>query len=110
MKTKLLLAALVAMAVSSPVSAAYVIGSADCGQWVNRNGGKIPPTWEGLITERWLTGFLSGLNQGDSQNRNSLKKVSAEQIFLWMDNYCKANPLKNVAYGAEDLMDELRKK
>jgi hypothetical protein len=52
---------------------------------------------------------MTGLNLGDEKERDSLQKVSAQQIFLWMDNYCKANPLKTVVTGGYDLMDELRK-
>ena len=35
---------------------------------------------------------------------------SAQQAFLWMDNYCRANPLKNVSDGASDLFLELQNK
>ncbi len=33
---------------------------------------------------------------------------SADQIFLWMDNWCKANPLKKVGEGGAELFVELR--
>ncbi len=104
MKTKLLLAALVAMAVSSPVFAAKAIGSCDCGEWIKDN--------ESMKARNrsWLVGFMTGLNLADSQGRNSLGKVSGQQIFLWMDNYCKENPLKDVIDGGYDLMNELRKR
>jgi hypothetical protein len=63
------------------------------------------------IFDRRQQGYISGLNIGDEKARNTLKNISsADQIFLWMDNYCKANPLKDVSYGAETLMEELRKK
>ena len=32
---------------------------------------------------------------------------SAEQAFIWMDNYCRVNPLKHIGDGAEDLAVEL---
>jgi hypothetical protein len=35
---------------------------------------------------------------------------SANQVFLWMDNYCKTNPLKTVGDGGWVLFKELRKK
>jgi hypothetical protein len=45
------------------------------------------------------------------KNKDPLDKInSAEQIFVWMDNYCRANPLKNVREGAQDLFIELQKK
>ena len=104
MKTKLI-AALIVMTLSSPVFAYKAIGTVDCGKWVSRNDKDLTS----LRTEAWLTGFMTGLNASDEQDRDSLRKVSAQQIFLWMDNYCKANPLKDVIDGGFRLMDELRK-
>ena len=105
MKSKLI-AALIALTVSSPVFASKTIGAVDCGEWINRNKNDVAAIRIGS----WLTGFMTGLNLGDAQNRDSLEKVSGEQIFLWMDNYCKANPLKDVIKGGYALMDELEKK
>ncbi len=57
-------------------------------------------------------GYLSGINlMVADKNKDPLDKInSAEQIFVWMDNYCRANPLKNVREGAQDLFIELQKK
>jgi hypothetical protein len=108
MKSKLLLptliiAALIVITVSSPVIAARAFGRPDCGQWIKDTEGMKS------YNRMWLVGFMSGLNFGDEQRRDSLAKVSAEQIYLWMDNYCKANPLENLLTGGENLMNELRK-
>ena len=35
---------------------------------------------------------------------------SADQAYLWMDNWCKANPLKKVSEGAVSLFIELMDK
>jgi hypothetical protein len=102
MKTKLI-AALIAITVSSPVFAGGTFGSVDCGQWI-----KDTETMKSR-NKTWLVGYMSGLNIADSQDRDSLAKVSAPQIWLWMDNFCKANPLKDIVYGGEELMIELRK-
>ena len=32
--------------------------------------------------------------------------LSREQVFLWMDNYCRTEPLNNVVQGAVKLMHE----
>jgi hypothetical protein len=81
-----------------------IFGNYDCGQWfVIREPAKA-----------WLLGYLSGINAmmaNDKINYDPLKKLnSAEQAFLWMDNYCKANPLSSVVDGASDLYLELQKK
>ena len=82
------------------------IGAADCGEWV-----KSQTTGTQKQSDRaWLLGFLSGLNQDDFYE-NALSKVSsAAQIYLWMDNYCKNNPLERVSRGAHNLLYELMKK
>ncbi len=109
MKTKLVTTALaLACLFGQPVfGQAYTyFGMPDCGQWINN---KKP-------SDRvWLFGFMSGLNSmytlrtkdgGDPLDSLS----SAEQIVVWMDNYCQKNPLKKVGEGAADLFVELMKK
>lgn len=104
MKTKLLIA-VIAMTISGLVFAQGKIsfGMTDCGEWV-----KSQTTGTQKYNNRaWLLGFLSGLNQ-DSFYKDALDKVSsAAQIYLWMDNYCKNNPLEKVNIGAYELFTEL---
>lgn len=106
MKTKLL-TALLTVLLSSPAFTQPVvtIGAADCGQWIARKGNNFTD----IRTNSWLMGFMTGLNF-DGRGKNLLSKVSAEQIFLWMDNYCKANPLDTVVKGGQILMEELDKR
>lgn len=108
---RLLLTALLAMMLSNqtwaaPATSYRAIGMADCGEWV-----KSQTTGTQKQSDRaWLLGFLSGLNQNDIY-KNALAKISsAEQIYLWMDNHCKANPLKSVGEGGFKLMNELMQK
>jgi hypothetical protein len=98
--------ALIAMTVSSPVLATTSFGSMDCGQWVKNQSNNSP----NIQSKAWLLGYLSGLNAVEF-SENALDKInSTEQIFLWMDNYCKKNPLERVPKGAQQLMIELIKK
>jgi len=57
--------------------------------------------------EGWVMGFLSA--SADASGKDFLKDTDAKSIFLWMDNYCRANPLKHVAHGARELFFELGK-
>lgn len=86
---------------ATAASAAVMFGAPDCGQWIATNRGS---------DRVWLLGYLSAKN-GDwthETKKDVLEQLnSADQIVLWMDNYCKANPLKNVATGAEILFLEL---
>jgi hypothetical protein len=99
---------LLALAFAMPLSAQSqtVFGAPDCGGWIKQ--GSNPQ-------KGWLLGYMSGLNV--IHDVESLKPVdplsklnSADQAFLWMDNYCKTNPLKNVSDGGWELFKELRKK
>lgn len=103
MKTKmpLILTAMLFLAchLGQPVFAQTVIGQRDCGQWLTN---KTP-------TDRaWLLGYMSGMNVGMGGKSDPLANVnSAEQIYVWMDNYCQKNPLKTVTSGGFDLFIEI---
>jgi anthranilate/para-aminobenzoate synthase component II len=106
MKSKLLIAVLAITLSNQTLAAAIGYGVVDCGKWVNGQS-KTPPNYN---HRAWLAGFISGLNQ-DKWYEDALSKTSsADQIFLWMDNYCKKNPLKEVNNGAYELMQELKSK
>ena len=81
-------------------------GAPDCGQWVKDS-----------TTNRkaWLLGYMSGLNVAhelsDLKQKDPLDKMrSAEQAFLWVDNYCRANPMSTVALAGWELFKELKNK
>ena len=83
------------------------IGAPDCGRWLNQ-----PADWH----KSWLLGFLSGQNAiffalADPKRwKDRLEKLrSTDQAIIWMDNYCRANPLNSVADGGIDLGLELSK-
>lgn len=95
-----------ALAFTRPALATAVFGGPDCGNWIKE------PT---PSRKSWLLGFLSGLNVlHDELNRkpdDPLDQIgSSQQIVLWMDNYCQANPLERVATGGWALFEELKSK
>lgn len=83
-----------------------VFGVPDCGEWVS---GTRPSS------KTWLAGYLSGLNQmyfaratKKFKTNNPLGELkSLDQAEVWMDNWCKANPLETVDMGALMLFDAL---
>lgn len=87
-------------------STSTLYGVPDCGQWVNDQN----PQYKA-----WLLGYLSGHNtmfNSLSVKNNSMydplsELSSADQAFVWMDNWCQKNPLKNVRRGADILFLEL---
>jgi hypothetical protein len=91
---------------SSQKQSSTTFGTPDCGQWIAEK----TPSRRG-----WLLGYLTGLNWLHDEMGNNPKDPldalnSAEQAFLWMDNWCKANPLKNLRAGGVDLFIELMEK
>lgn len=83
-----------------------VYGVPDCGEWVSE-------TRPHLLF--WFAGYLSGFNQAyssfisnKSKRYNPLGELkSLDQAKIWMDNWCKANPLESVDTGAIVLFNEL---
>ena len=84
------------------VQAAAIIGTRSCGEWVanNRKAG-----FAQTSDHTWLLGFLSGLALG--LEKDFLKGMDAPSLYLWVDNYCQANPLQRVDDAGKDLAREL---
>ena len=81
-----------------------IFGAPDCGQWVKDNNPNL---------KAWLLGYMSGLNVAHELSglkpKDPLDKMSsAEQAFLWVDNYCQANPMRTVASAGWKLFQELK--
>ena len=77
-----------------------VFGVPDCGEWIHHQNASY---------KAWLLGYLSGINAAyNGAKIDHLAQLSsAGQAFLWMDNYCRRNPLSNVDLGAAALFYEL---
>lgn len=80
---------------------AAVRGAASCGEWVAQR--KRADTLA-LANANWLIGYLSGLGAGSG--RNILGGRDNAAVLSWMDRYCRAHPLKDVAAGGSALMEE----
>jgi hypothetical protein len=107
---KVLIFLFIACSLLQPVLGAWTYGVRDCGQWINRK----KDAYSELAITGWLAGYMSGLSQMHALNGRKddpLKKAtSADQIFLWMDNYCQKNPLNDLVDGGDALFLELMKK
>jgi hypothetical protein len=98
--------ALVATMWTSVVDAQVnVMGSPDCAEWAQENKNKLNRTYD----ETWLSAYLSGLAIGSGTEfwKREETMLSIEQVYLWIDNYCRANPLENVSDGAMTLFLEV---
>ena len=75
-----------------------MVGPPDCGEWFQQHSPKV-----------WLMGYVSGINGANfyADKTDFKEGVSGAQMVLWMDNYCRVNPLKTVPEGANQLIREL---
>ena len=76
-------------------------GNSSCGGWVEarqKNQKQI---------QYWYIGLISGINM--ESKKNHLANIDAASAYLWMDKYCRENPLKNIVEGSGDLFIELKK-
>jgi len=106
MKTKLAITILFFVyQFGQPAFSQKLIGRYDCGIWLNQKS---------ETSKSWLLGYMSGLNtmyvnSGLSGKKDLLEAISADQIYIWMNNYCQKNPLKTLDAGAISLFVEIGK-
>lgn len=99
--------AVLTLVLSASVFAQATFGNFDCAQWVNDQGK------DRTQNRAWFIGYLSGLNVGFNANsgKDQIRKLSSpDQAMLWMDNYCRTNPLNKIRSGAEALYIELERR
>ena len=85
-------------------------GSKSCNSWtqIRRAGGVM-----GGMYESWIAGFLSGSNSIISGElkidilEQQTKPVDAQDIYVWIDIYCKSHPSVSIAEAANELGREL---
>ncbi len=82
-------------------------GTASCGKYIAAS------SKENLAAffVSWAQGFLSGMNIGSTRavNKEFVVLPDDDTIKLYLDKYCRNNPLKTPLDGALDLYDEIRK-
>jgi hypothetical protein len=91
-----------------------VRGLQNCGEWVESRNKKNNASFS---DQAFLIGMLNGMNVSHYYLSPTTPAVNVfgestpknEQIFLWMDKYCKENPLKDTMDGAVLLFAEITK-
>lgn len=85
-------------------------GLVSCGTWTadrrayERPGPATHSSQSELQDAAWVVGFLSGIGfMGELSNNGAdpLDNVDAEGVWAWIDNYCQAHPIDNIATAAE---------
>ncbi len=84
-------------------------GTESCGSWTEvRRAGPVASVGQ----KSWMLGFVSGVNAAASaslQKPDFLKGKDANALTGWIDNYCAAHPLDNLAGATIHLLTELNK-
>ena len=76
-----------------------------CGKWIEARESKGAAAH---VVENWADGYLSGLAIGTGIEfwRKGGNRLDKESAYLWIDNYCRANPLKTTAEASSALFRE----
>ena len=81
-------------------------GPASCGQWVTSRREIGEPV---NLRQMWVLGYLSGLAMASGKNfwgTPDKNKLDPESAYLWIDDYCRANPRKRTDEAADALFHE----
>ncbi len=100
-----MLLALFTVAIASNVYAVMVRGAPSCGSWVKN---RADDSWLMRTEGSWLVGYLSG--RASASNKDFLRDSNNDSLFLWVDNYCQANPLMDLDDAGIELSKELMKR
>lgn len=90
---------------ASNAHATTLYGVPSCGSWVE---GRSAEGWPQVVNKFWLNGYVSGIAL--DSGIDFLKNTDNNSVFLWVDNYCKANPLSDLHEAGYWLVVELKKR
>jgi hypothetical protein len=68
------------------------MGAKSCGSFIEASRNNSKTTY--LRFETWLTGYLSAYNRDTSQTYDIRGGSDLDGINVWLENYCRANPLE----------------
>ena len=95
------------LACLSTTSFALIIrGSQTCAEWTNER-----KAIKGPVDKPWLLGYLSGLASGQNREfwggqNTGMNRLENAYVYLRIDEYCNANPDKNIVHAADHLFKE----
>jgi hypothetical protein len=91
------------LSMSSAASVTMFEGQWTCGVWLNARSMHRNQHMEG-----WVAGYLSGLSVAyDALGfKDTLRNTDALSAYVWIDSWCKAHPLDDVATAANGFAEE----
>ena len=97
---KFLPAVLIAVLSLNANAAVTLLGVSSCGAYVKSVEDNVVS-----LEFAWIVGYLSGLSAGTGVDL--LKNTDGPSIRLWIEKYCRSNPLKSVDNATNELAIEL---
>jgi hypothetical protein len=77
----------------------YGAGTNSCSSWTEAREGDM---W--FTSGQWILGFVSAANQ---YSKVPPVKTDARSLASWVDDYCRENPMSDLADAARELVDRL---
>ena len=85
----------------------FAFSDSSCGTWFKT---KDNPTTK-QVYSFWFRGFVSGYNYGNNDYYVNLGTLpNDDTIFLYVDKYCRENPLNQFTPSMFSLVDEIKQK
>ncbi len=78
----------------------FGIGTQSCGGWTAAKKMKSYP----FDYQTWITGYLTAYSRWAEEGLGPVGNSDANGAWAWIDNYCRDNPLEDVADAAEALI------
>jgi hypothetical protein len=98
---------LAGLALFSIIAGATIIlgpGAASCGTW---SGDRQRNEARSQLNQAWVLGFVTGYSLYKPPQQSLPKPMDSRSMMLWIDNYCDANPEKDISDAAKALIEEL---
>jgi hypothetical protein len=83
----------------------WTLNNTTCGQYMEER--KNTKSVAYAQTAYWVSGYISAYNRWTPDTYNILAGSDIHSVMQWLENYCRTNPMKNLANGMDDLMVEL---
>ena len=102
MKTKFCIILMTLIFSQGALAQIIIKGATSCGTWVEEEAKHKAPGQYINTSRTWLVGYLSGLAVASDKNfwgRQGVNLLDNASAYLWIDNYCRANPLKSIDDG-----------
>lgn len=76
-------------------------GNQSCRAWTKE---RQSDSMRSRLHETWLLGYVTGNSWADKSKPDFLVGANVEEMFGWVDEYCRLNPVKDLVNAADELV------